>query len=323
VRRREVIAALGGAAAWPLTAPAQQQPALPTVGYLSGGSQDASLLAAFQQGLKEAGYVDGQNVAIEYRYAQGQYDRLPELARSLVAHRVAVLTAHSGPAALAAKSEAGTIPIVFVSGADPIASGLVVRLNRPEGNATGAYLFTLTLDAKRLELMRSLFPNVGRVGMLVNPFTHTDQQLKAAHDAARALGFELSTVEASSETTLKTAFATVVERRIEALVVSTDPLFLARRNQIIALAAHHAMPAVYGWREFAAAGGLISYAASLAEAERLAGVYTGRVLGGEKPADLPVQQSTKVELVINLKTANALGMTVPQGILAIADEVIE
>jgi putative tryptophan/tyrosine transport system substrate-binding protein len=329
MRRREFITLLGGAAAWPLAARAQQP--VPLIGYLATGFGDnfsAPGLAAFRRGLKESGYVEGVDVIVEYRWAEGRYDRLPRLAADLVARQVAMVAALSGPAALAAKSTTATTPIVFMSGSDPVSYGLVASLNRPGGNATGVYFFTESLENKRMELLRDLFPNGHLLGVLLNPTLgravgSAEPQSMARQEAARALGFELRDIAASNEAELISAFADAAAQRVAALLVSTDPFFLNQREQIIALAARHAVPALYGFREFPAAGGLMSYAPSLSEAVRLVGIYGGRILKGEKPADLPVQQSTKIELVINFKTAKSLGLEIPPTLLALADEVIE
>jgi len=325
--RRDFTALLGSvtalAIAWPLTVHAQQ-PVMPVIGYLSTSFPNAAWVAAFRQGLKEAGYIEGQNVAIEFRWAEGQYDRLPGLATDLVARQVAVIAALGHPAALAAKKATAAIPIVFMSTVDPVAYGLVDSIERPAGNATGAYLVTLSLEAKRLELLRLVFPNATRVAVLVNPTNPAaEQQLKDSQEAARALGIELRIANASSEPSINTVFSTLVEQRIGALLVTTDSFFVFRRDQLVALAARYSMPAMYSYREFAVAGGLMSYGVSLIDGARLAGVYAGRVLKGKKPTDLPVQQSTKVELVINLKAAKALGVTFPATLLGSADEVIE
>jgi putative tryptophan/tyrosine transport system substrate-binding protein len=329
MRRRAFILTLAGAAAWPLAARAQQP--VPLIGYLATGFGDnfsAPGLAAFRQGLKESGYVEGVDVIVEYRWAEGRYDRLPRLAADLVARQVAMVAALSGPAALAAKSTTATTPIVFMSGSDPVSYGLVASLNRPGGNATGVYFFTESLENKRMELLRDLFPNGHLLGVLLNPTLgravgSAEPQSMARQEAARALGFELRDIAASNEAELISAFADAAAQRVAALLVSTDPFFLNQREQIIALAARHAVPALYGFREFPAAGGLMSYAPSLSEAVRLVGIYGGRILKGEKPADLPVQQSTKIELVINFKTAKSLGLEIPPTLLARADEVIE
>jgi putative ABC transport system substrate-binding protein len=330
MRRREFILALGGAAAtsvsWPLGARAQN-PALPIVGFLHVASAKpfAHIVAGFRQGLKETGAIEGQNVTIEFRWAEGQIGRLPELAADLVHRQVAVLVTGGGEApALAAKAATSTIPIVFNIGNDPVQAGLVASLSRPGGNATGVSILTAELEAKRLGLLHEMVPTASVVAHLVNPaYPPTKTNVRNVAAAARVMGLQIVLVEASSESEIDAAFAAIQQKRAGALLVGADPFFNGRRNQIVALAASHALPAIFEQREFAAAGGLMSYGTSIADAYRQMGIYTGRILKGEKPADLPVVQSVKFELVINLKTAKSLGLALPSGLLSIADEVIE
>jgi putative tryptophan/tyrosine transport system substrate-binding protein len=328
MRRRDFMTLLGGAAAsWPLAARAQQ-PAIPVIGFLHSASPGpfAHLVAAYRQGLKDMGYVEGQNLTVEYRWAEGQFDRLPALAGDLVQRDVRLIAALGGSTSpLAAKKATATIPIVFSSGEiDPVKSGLVVSLNRPGGNVTGVSPMTGVLLAKRLELLREITPDASLVGYLSNSSNpNSESQSRDMHEAARALGLELHAQSASSDPDFETAFEAFSQRRVGALFVGNDPFFLARRQQIVALAARYSLPASYFSREFVAGGGLMSYAASFVDGYRLAGLYSGRILKGEKPSDLPVVQSVKFELVINLKTAKALGLDVPATVLARADEVIE
>ena len=327
MRRRDFIAALGGAAAMPLAVRAQQPP-VPVVGFLNGTTPARAVhhVAAFRQGLGETGHVEGQTVAIEYRWGENRSDRLPALAAELVRRPVAVIAATGGfGSAATAKAATTTIPIVFtLGGTDPVEIGLVASLNRPGGNVTGVMLLTLPLTAKRVELLRTLVPKAAVVAVLVDPAVVTaSAQLKEARPAARALGLELIELGASTEDEIGVAFGRLAAHRADALFIGSSPLFETRRDQIVALAARYAIPTIYNWREYAAAGGLMSYGANITEMYRQAGIYTGTILKGAKPADLPVLQPTKFELVINLKTAKALGLEVPAQVLALADEVIE
>jgi putative tryptophan/tyrosine transport system substrate-binding protein len=325
MRRREFITLVGGAALWPLTARAQQTEK-PVVGFLHYASPDtyAHVLEAFRRGLKEAGYVEGQNVVIEYRWAEGQYDRLLPLAEDLARRQVTVIAAGGTLAAQIAKRTTATIPIVFTSGADPVASGLVASISRPEANLTGASAISSVITVKRLELTRDLLPRARAVAMVINPtFPGADVQMAEMESAGRLIGMQILRITAGSEREIDTAFVTISERRVDAFVVGADGYFITRRQQFADLAARYAIPGIYPFSDFVRAGGLISYGTSVSEDYRQAGIYTGRILKGAKPADLPVMQPTVFELVINLKTAKALGVEVPPTLLARVDEVIE
>jgi putative ABC transport system substrate-binding protein len=324
VRRREFIALFGAAAAWPLAARAQQ-PAMPVVGILSSSSLSAftDLLGAFRQGLKETGYIEGRNITIESRWAEGRFERLPELAAELVQRRAAVIVTTGGSSTLAAKAASSTIPNVFLSQDDPVKLKLVASFNQPGGNATGMSLLTSALVAKRLEFVRQLAPVGTPISYLMNPQApEAEFHLSDMQAAARESGQQISVLNASTESDIDNAFTVLAQRR-GALIVSTDPFFVSRLHQIVVLAAYHKIPAIYDRREFVAAGGLISYGTHLLDAYRQIGVYAGRIIAGAKPSDLPVMQPTKFELVINLKSAKTLGLTVPDKLLAIAEEVIE
>jgi putative ABC transport system substrate-binding protein len=331
MRRRDFITLLGGVAAtssvlWPRAARAQQ-PRVPVIGWLNARSPDDTvrLVAAFHRGLGEGGFVEGQNVMIEYRWAIGQYDRLPAMAAELVRRPVTVLVSAGGePAALAAKAATSTIPIVFVIGGDPVKQGLVASLNRPGGNATGTSVLTSTLESKRLGLLRELVPPAATIGILLNPnYSQSESQLRDVQEAARAINLQIHVLRASTDREIDAAFETVAQQHIPALSVAADPFFDTRRDKLVALAVRHAVLTMYHFREFAAAGGLVSYGVDISDAYRLVGVYTGRILKGEKPANLPVVQPTKFELVVNLKTAKALGLAIPESVLLQATEVID
>jgi putative tryptophan/tyrosine transport system substrate-binding protein len=327
MRRREFIGLLGGAGAWPLAARAQQ-PAIPVIGFLSSESPAlfASFLGVFRQGLSEAGFVEGQNVAIEYRWADGQNERLPILAADLVRRQVSVIAAPgSTPAALAAQRASATIPIVILTGGDPVALGLIASLNRPGGNVTGVTSLGRELAPKRLGLLHELVPTATVMALLVNPTNTalTESTTRDVQAAAHTLGLQLHVLHAGSEGDFDAVFSSLIELRASALVIAVDSYFTVRREQLAGLALRHGMPAVYQYRDFAAAGGVMSYGGSLAEGYHLAGLYTGRIIKGEKPANLPVHQVTRVELVINLKTAKALGLVPSPSLLGRADEVIE
>jgi putative ABC transport system substrate-binding protein len=329
MKRRDFIKAVGGAAAaWPLAAGAQQ-PAMPVVGYLSGQARTAAGavrdLAGFQQGLREAGYIEGKNVAIEYRWADGRYDRLPALAAEVIGRPVAMIVAAGTDfATRAAKAATTTIPIVFHTAGDPVRGGFVASLNRPGGNLTGVTTLNVEVAPKRLELMRELFPGANTIALLLNPNNpNSEFVLKETQTAARIRGVQLDVLRASTERDIEMVVANWARRSVGPIVVGSDGYFSSRSEQIGALVLRHAVPAISGWREFVEAGGLMSYGNDSKDANRLVGVYTGRILKGERPADLPVQQSTKVELILNLKTAKALGLALPISLLGRADEVIE
>ena len=326
-RRREFITLLGGAAAaWPVAARAQQ-PAVPVIGWLSSRSPGESkhLVDAFRSGLQTLGYVEGKNVAIHFRWAEGQYDRLPAMAAELVREKVAVLATLGGePSALAAKAATSTIPIVFNVGGDPVKAGLVASLNRPGGNATGVSLLTFAPEAKRLGLLHEVVPNTEVIGALINPnYQGAEDQWREVQDAARAIDRRVERALAASEQELEPAFEALVQKQVAALLVTADPFFNTRRDRIVALAARFKLPTMYQFRDYAVAGGLMSYGISISDGYHQVGVYTGQVLKGAKPADLPIQQSIRFEFVINTKTAKALGLSIPDKLLALADEVVE
>jgi putative ABC transport system substrate-binding protein len=326
MRRREFITLLGGAIAWPNAARAQQ-PAMPVIGFLSAGTSELArdYVAAFHRSLADGGFVEGRTVGIEYRWIEGQNDRLPALAADLVRRQVAVIVAASTPAALAAKAATQTIPIVFIVGTDPVGIGLVASLAHPDGNITGVTNLNVELFKKCFELMHSLMPPASMIAVLVNPanVAQTANERATVQDAARALGARVVILNASSPSEIESVFEVLIGQRVGALVVSGEIFFLNQRDQLVELAARHAVPTIYAYREFPVAGGLMSYGADFAEPYRLVGVYAGRILKREKPANLPVQQATKVELVINLKTAKALGLNIPNTLIGRADEVIE
>jgi putative ABC transport system substrate-binding protein len=325
MKRREFITLLGGGAAWPLAARAQQS-AMPVIGFLNTGTREgfAHYLAAFHQSLNQAGFVEGRNVAIEYRWAEGEYDRLPALAADLVRRQVTVIAATTTPAALAAKAATSVIPIVFTSAADPVTAGLVASLSRPDGNATGVTNYLTDLGAKRLELLHDVVPKATTIGMLVNPnFPDIELQRRDVEEAARKFGQQVHVGNAASVDDFDRVLAALVRLNASALIVTTDAVFLSRRDRLVGLVAHYAIPAIYPQRDFVAVGGLMSYAANVTDGYRQAGIYVGRVLKGAVPADLPVVQPSKFDFFINQKAARALNLTIPDKLLAIADEVIE
>jgi putative ABC transport system substrate-binding protein len=327
MRRREFIALLSGAAvAWPLIARAQQRAAMPVIGYLDGGSLETSahIVAAFRRGLSEAGYVEGRDVVIEYRWAEGNYNRLPALASDLASRQVALIVEMSTPSAFAAKAATSTIPIVFSGGLDPVQSGLVASLSRPDGNVTGVTSLNAEIVAKRLGLLHELLPAATRFALLVNPNNSlAEATIKEAKASAGVIGRQMEILTASTNREIDAAFANLVQKRAEALLIGPDLFFTNRRVQLATLTVRHAIPAIYAFREFADAGGLMSYGTSNTDRDRQVGMYAGRILKGEKPADLPVLQAAKFELVINLQTARTLGIEVPPSLVAQADEVIE
>jgi ABC-type uncharacterized transport system substrate-binding protein len=325
VKRREFITLLGGAAAWPLAARAQQP--MPVIGYLSPGSQESDVLrlTPFRKGLSETGYIEGRDVAIEYRWADDLSERLPTLAAELVRRRVSVIVAAGTPPALSAKGATATIPIIFVTAADPVLVGLVASLSRPDANITGVASLAVELGPKQLELLHELVPAATTIALLVNPTTPTNAETltRELRTAARTFGLQLHVLNASTKRDFDTAFAALERLRAGALVIGTDPFFNSQSQQLAALAARHAVPTIYPFHEYAEAGGLMSYGTSFTAPYRQVGIYAGRILKGERPADLPVQQMTKIELIINLKTAKTLGLNIPPTLLARADEVIE
>jgi putative tryptophan/tyrosine transport system substrate-binding protein len=325
MRRRDFITLLGGAAAWPLAARAQQA-AMPVIGFVNAGSPKgyARPLSAFLKGLGQAGYVEGRNVTIEYRWAEGQYDRLPAFVADFVQRKVNVIAGTSTQGGLAAKAAAATIPVVFTTSGDPVRLGFVTSLSRPDGNITGAAQLNVEVAPKRLELIREVLPSAVNVALLTNPTSPlTEPLLRELRTAAATLRLKLHVLQASSEQDLTTAFAALAQLRADALVIGTDTFFTSRSEDLAALAVRNRVPAIYQYPEFTIAGGLMSYGGTITESYRLAGIYVGRILKGEKPADLPVQQVTKVELIVNLKSAKALGITFPLSVLGRADEVIE
>ena len=326
IRRRKLVTLLGGAAAsWPIAAWAQQ-PAMPVIGFLNAASREtyARMLAAFRQGLNETGYVDGRSVAIEYRWAEGQYDRVPAMAAELVERQVAVIAATGTPAMLAAKAATTTIPIVFTTGTDPMQLGIVASLRRPGGNVTGVTTLNEEVNPKRLELARELVPGTSTVALLINPTNpETENELRGTQAAASALGLQLHILHASTERDFDKVFVALHQMPAVLVISSNDPFLISRGQQLAALTVRHSVPTIFQFREFVAAGGLMSYGGSITDAYRQAGIYAGRILKGEKPRDLPVQQSAKIELIINLKTAKALGLALPTALLVRADEVIE
>ena len=324
MRRRKFISLLGGAVAWPLVARAQQ-PTMPVIGFLGSSSVDAIRIAAFRQGLAQVGYVEGRSVAVEYRWAEDRSDRLPAMVSDLVHRQVAVIAANGTPAALAAKAANTTIPVVFTTIGDPVQLGLVTGLDRPGGNVTGVTQTNVETAPKRLQLLHELLPTASVMALLVNPTNPTNAEIntKELQAAARSLGLELHVLNASTERDFDGVFAKLVQLRAGGLVIGGDPLFSSWSERLAVLALRHAVPTIFQYRDFAVAGGLLSYGSDFREAYRLAGNYTGRVLKGDKPADLPVQQATKVELYINLKTARALGLNIPNTLIGRADEVIE